>query len=112
MRNEVYREADELSLPVGAGVKSGDPVMVGALPGVAATDADADGNATVWMHGAYRIPVTTTTALAVGDPVYFVTSSGALSTTDNTGANALFGYALTEKGTTAGETVVVKIAKV
>lgn len=45
MKNEYMRPAAELSLPVVAGTKSGDPVRVGAFNGVAATDIGAGGNA-------------------------------------------------------------------
>lgn len=45
MKNEYMRPAVELSLPVVAGTVSGDPVRVGVLNGVAATDAGDGGNA-------------------------------------------------------------------
>lgn len=45
MKNEYMRPATELSLPVVAGTKSGDPVKVGAVNGVAATDIGKGGNA-------------------------------------------------------------------
>jgi hypothetical protein len=44
MKNEYMRPAVELSLPVVAGTVSGDPVRVGVVNGVAATDRDAGGN--------------------------------------------------------------------
>ncbi|NUO35642.1 MAG: hypothetical protein HOW59_02410, partial [Nonomuraea sp.] len=44
MKNEYMRPATELSLPVVAGTVSGDPVRVGVVNGVAATDRDAGGN--------------------------------------------------------------------
>lgn len=104
------------SLPVADGTVSGAPVIVGSLVGVALTDKGKGGNATenatVALDGAFRVSVGTTTALAVGDPVYIVKSSGALTTTDNTGANPIFGYALEPKGTTAGEVIAVEIAQV
>lgn len=45
MRNEYMRPAAELSLPVPAGTVSDDPVTVGALNGVAATNIGEGGNA-------------------------------------------------------------------
>lgn len=45
MRNEYMSPATELSLPVPAGTKAGDPVRVGALCGLAATDRGAGDNA-------------------------------------------------------------------
>lgn len=44
MKNEYMRPATELSLPVVEGTVSGDPVRVGAVNGVAATDRGAGGN--------------------------------------------------------------------
>ncbi|WP_163540831.1 DUF2190 family protein [Occultella kanbiaonis] len=105
--NEVFRNADHLTLPVPSGTVSGNPVQVGSLVGVAVTTRDADGNATVWLKGAYEFQVTGITT--VGLPIY-ITSAGALNitATDNT----LFGYALTAKaGATIGA-VTVRIAQV
>ncbi len=124
-RNEVFKNADYLSLPVAEGVESGDPVRIGGLNGVAQTDRgaaldasapyvqDISGNVAVYvsvaLKGAFLLPVSTTTTLAIGAPVY-ITSAGVLTPTDNSGANALFGHALTPKGSTANSLVVVRIA--
>lgn len=108
--NEHLRDADRLSLPVPEGTVSGDPVLVGALVGVAQTSRGEGGNAsthaTVWRAGSHHLTVTG--AVDVGDPVY-ITAAGAL-TFDVTG-NTLFGYALESKG--AGDAVIpVALAKV
>lgn len=124
--NEVFKNADYLSLPVKVGTKSGDPVRIGDLNAVAQTDeptawhaehgawdkhpsGNTDGYASLALKGAFRLPVSTTGTLAVGDPVY-ITPAGVLTTTDNTGANGLFGHALSKKGATAGQLVIVRIA--
>lgn len=128
-RNEVYKDADYLSLPVPVGTKSGAPVRVGGLNGVAQVDeptaylaaqttpayneapsSNKAGYASVALKGAWRLPVATTTALAVGAPVYIITASNTLTTTDNSAANPLFGHALSAKGTTAGQAIIVRIA--
>lgn len=44
MRNEYMSPAEDLSLPVPAGTRAGDPVKVGALCGVAATNVGEGGN--------------------------------------------------------------------
>lgn len=115
MRNLVYRDGDELSLPVPADTASGAPVLIGSLVGVTATaegeGGNPDGYATVWMRGVYDLTVGTTTAVAVGGPIY-ITGAGALTPSDGAGANTLFGHAIKAKGTTAGEVVPVKLAKV
>lgn len=126
-RNEVYKNADYLSLPVPTGALSGSPVRVGGLNGVLQTNegsvdipagspyneapsSNEAGYASVALKGAFRIPVATTTTLAVGAPVYIITASNSLTTTDNSAANPLFGHALSAKGSTAGQPVIVRIA--
>lgn len=93
-------------LPVTASTPSGSPVVVGQIVGVALVDADADDIATVGIGGVASLPVGTTTAVAVGAPVY-ITSAYALTPTAT--SNTLFGYALTAKGTTAGEVIDIEL---
>lgn len=125
-KNQVYKEADFLSLPVPTGRLSGQPVRVGGLNGVLLTNegsvdkpagayneapsSNSDGYASVALKGAFMIPVSTTTTLTIGAPVYIITATGVLTTTDNTGANPLFGHALSAKGSTANQPVIVRIA--
>lgn len=105
--------ADKLSLPVAADTASGTPVLVGSLPGVTATaegeGGNEDGFASVWLSGVYDLAITTTTAIVAGGPVY-ITSGGSLTPVAT--GNTLFGHAVVAKGTTAGEVVPVKLAKV
>lgn len=111
MKNQVYaNNIPGISLPVPAGTKSGDPVKVGSLVGVAATDrADStidpptvdsvaanssgnpDGYASVLTDGGYLLTVAGAIT-APGTPVY-VTGTGpfALSVT-NGGTDTVFGY--------------------
>lgn len=121
MKNEVFYPndpSDKLSLPVAADSASGDFRFIGdqGLFGVLATDegagGNADGYASVWTAGVFDLPVGTTTALDVGDKVYGVISTHALTTTDNSGANPHVGWALEAKGTTAGQVIRIKLAKV
>lgn len=116
MKNEHFPTndpSDKVSLPVPADTPSGAPVLVGSLVGVTATAEGKGGNpegyASVWLGGAYRLAVATTTAVAVGAPVY-ITSGNSVTATAT--GNTLFGYALQAKGTTAGEVVPIKLAKV
>lgn len=67
-----------LTLPVPAGTKSGDPVMVGTIAGMAEIDRQTDGNATVNVGGVVTISVkgingAGNVAVAVGDKLYFTT---------------------------------------
>ena len=104
-RNEIFRDADHLSLPVASGVKAGQAVRVGGLNGVAQTDRQADGTASVWLKGAHEF-TTDFAVAAVGDPVY-ITSANALTGTAT--GNSLYGHALTTKAAASGP-LTVRIA--
>lgn len=112
MRNEQFRDADRLSLPVADGTKSGDPVKVGSLIGVAATNegegGNADNYATVWMKGAYDLTVSTAVS-SVGTALYLPATGTKLTTTATD--NTLFGYALATKASGDG-VIPVKLAQV
>lgn len=111
--NMIHGPERTRSLPVTNGTLSGSPVVVGAFVGVALTDegkaGNVEGDATVGMGGVVRNAVGTTTALAIGDPVY-ITSAYALTPTAS--GNTLFGHALTAKGTTAGEVIDIELHQV
>lgn len=105
--NEHLRHADHITLPVAAGTKSGDPVRVGVLNGVAQTarseGGNVDGEASVWLTGSHYFPVTGAVA-AVGDPVYI--ADGKLAAAKGV-SGVLFGAALS---TQPGDgTIPVKI---
>lgn len=135
-KNEVYRQADYISLPVPVGTLSGAPLRIGALNVVVQTNeptaylAGTGGNPEYWLVpgnyneassgnkagyascalvGAWNLPVSTTTTMAVGDPVYIITASNTLTPTSNSGANPQFGVALSAKGSTANSNVIVRI---
>jgi hypothetical protein len=95
------------TLPVLAGTVSGSPVIVGMLPGVAETDRDASGNATVALGGAFDVTVTGAVA-SVGLPVYINSSTYALVVAPGAGIQ-LFGHALQTKGAGAG-VIAVELA--
>jgi hypothetical protein len=120
-RNEKYREGDELSLPVPAGKVSGDPVRIGGLNGVLATDranssvaaynpdgtyntaykwggGNPDGNASVWLEGVHVFQVAF--AANIGDPIYILADGSALTGTSS--GNNLYGYAVSSKAAAAG----------
>lgn len=111
-KNMIYDQARKLSLPVSSGVVSGDPVAVGQIPGVALTDRDSSGNATVDMGGAYKLSVkgingSGNSAVAVGDKIYFVSGDTPKLSKKDTGV--LFGYALTAVDSGATATIAVKL---
>lgn len=129
--NENLRDADHISAPVPAGTKAGAPLRLGGLNGVAQTDraktdvapynadgtpntsynyggGNPDGNASVWLKGAHDFEVDFAVA-SFGLPIYIVTASNTLTSTDNSGANPLYGHALTTKAAPAGP-LTVRIA--
>lgn len=119
--NEIFKEANHLSLPVPDGTLAGKPLRIGILNAVAETDeggatavvngitqitggvGNKDNFASVKFTGAWRLTVTG--ALTVGQAVY-ITGAGALTATAT--GNFLFGAALRAKGTGSGD-VLVKI---
>jgi len=110
MKNLVFEEGNELSLPVIAGTLSGSPVIVGMLVGIAKTDRRADGTASCKVgEGVASFLVTTTAAVTVGQPIYITASSYALSDAAGTGKE-LYGHSLTATTGTGAKTLNVRIA--
>jgi len=127
-RNEVYKDANYLSLPVPTGRLSGQAVRIGGvavgLNGVLQTNegsvdkpagnyneapsSNKAGFASVALIGAWRLPVNTTATLAIGDPVYIIPGTNVL--TPSSAGNSLFGHALSAKGAVSDQLVIVRIA--
>ena len=83
-KNEVYYPGDTIPLPVPEGTKSGVPVVVGTIAGIAMEDRDAAGYAPVRVKGVFMLSVTgrdgtANKAINVGDKVYYTAPSGGLS---------------------------------
>lgn len=125
-RNERYSPKDDhhYSLPVPNSTAAGTAVRIGTfsatndanLNGVTETatgaageagPGHATGHASVAIRGVFNLPISTTTAIAEGGPVY-ITSAGVLTPVAT--SNALFGHVIDRaKGTTDGESVPVRI---
>lgn len=111
-KNISYNFIDQVTLPVTEGTKSGDPVVVGGLVGVAVNDRDSDGNSEVKIKGApavavsvKAIDVTGDSAVAKGDKIYLVDADTPKLSKKATGT--LYGYAY---GTiTAGGTATIDV---
>jgi predicted RecA/RadA family phage recombinase len=124
--NEIFREGDNLSLPVATGILSGTPLRLGAINCIATTDegsvtrtpapglwvqpsggiGNAPGYASVRTSGAWNVAVTG--ALTLGQIVY-IKSDNTLTATST--GNKVWGKALRAKGTGTGN-VIVKIVDV
>lgn len=95
--NLVYRDAANLELYTNAGVKSGDPVAVGEITGVALGDEDTAGYTVIRRKGVFNLEVTAIDAgdplepvpISIGDTLYI--ADGELSNNDS---GTQFGYAL------------------
>ena len=98
-KNEVYYPGNTIPLPVPEGTKSGDPVVVGTIAGIAMEDRDAAGNAPVRVKGVFKLSVTgrdgnATKAINVGDKVYYTPPSGGTPAINANAAGIEFGVAL------------------
>lgn len=104
-KNQRYTNALHISVTAPRDIKSGDPVRVGSICGVAQIDAKSGEKVTIWLDGSYDLQVTGALATE-GLPVY-ITNSGALNTTAT--GNYLFGIALGTKAAAAGPVEVAPI---
>lgn len=108
-QNEILSPGRRLTVPVPAGVVSGDPVVVGAIVGVAQIDRTADGVVTIDTQGVHEFTVTGAVA-AFGTIIYAVVAAGlvtSLTTSDGSGANTRFGTAYGTQGSTGKLGVVI-----
>jgi len=111
MATNYIQQGDILDLTV-ADKKSGDPVAVGEIVGVALNDTDDDGEVRVKTSGVFNLAVTgkdasnTNVAVNIGDAIYY--DNGVLNKDATNGV--LFGYALGAVAAGATATIPVKIA--
>lgn len=109
-------ESPAISLPVPAGTRSGDPVIVGGIIGVCETDrtelvsgvqyggvGNPDGYASVAPDGTYSLKVPEAVS-AAGTKIYIVAADNSLTTTAS--GNTLFGHTVPviDKGVATGAT--------
>lgn len=117
MKNEYMRPAVELSLPVVEGTRSGDPVRVGAVNGVAATHRGEGFNAAthasvVTDARSYEYEV----GGAIGGPftaVYLTArTASAAPVLSTTGTGTPWGYTVPKVGATGARTATSGLAVV
>lgn len=109
--NLVYKVGNSLEIAVPSGITSGDPVVVGNITGVAETDRDTDGNATVKFDGVYDLSVKAidddgNSAVAIGDIIYWLTGDTPKLSKKNSGT--AFGVAMETVTSAATATIQVK----
>ncbi|MBN6054523.1 DUF2190 family protein, partial [Nonomuraea sp. RK-328] len=113
--NQVYNHGDQFDVVCTEPTtpSSGDPVLVGQLPGVALTDENADGTTTVKFNGVYDFPVkgetTTNAAIAAGDILYYDSAATPHKLNKDNTNGVRFGYALEAVSSGATTTIRVKI---
>lgn len=111
--NRAYVEGRKLSVAVASTVKSGDPVLIGGMAGVALTDYRAsDGEASVDFGGVYEVSVkgvnnAGNSAVALGDAIYFVV--GDTPVLSKKASGVFFGYALETVASGAIEPTKVRL---
>lgn len=117
-KNAVYGTGRYLSVVATdpATPASGDPVLVGQLPGVATVDegdgGNASGNVSIDTAGVYNLSVkgvdgSGNAAVSAGDILYYVTADTPKLSKKATGVR--FGYALEAVGSSQTATIAVKV---
>lgn len=112
--NQLYASGRRLYLAATdpATPASGDPVLVGQMPGVAIDAEDSSGNTTIDFGGVYNLSVKGidgggNSAVAVGDIIYYVTGDTPVLSKKNSGVR--FGYALATVTSGGTATIAVKV---
>lgn len=113
MKNEVYKYGTHLPVAATdpATPASGDPCLLGQLPGVSALAEDGSGNTTMVTEGVFNLSVKGTSgsnaAIAAGDILYYVTGNTPKLSVTTSGVR--FGYALDPVNSGATTTIRVKL---
>lgn len=109
-KTEKYDVGNQLQAPVISGTVSGNPVIVGMLVGVALTDRDANGNATVkFGQGVTTQSVTATGTITYGQPIFITSATYVL--TDAAGAGKqVYGHAVSGSTGTGAKTIDIRVA--
>lgn len=110
--NIVHEHGDQLPVTVSNpdSPSSDNPVLVGALPGVALTDEDTDGTTSVKFNGTANLMVTDTGGgITIGTILTYNTGTDTLSDAAEDGTHIRFGYALEAVDTSATSEILVKI---
>jgi len=96
-KNLIFKKPDNLALTV-VGAKSGDPVAIGGITGVALMDAEDDGTCIIRRKGVFELEVegvnmVENIAVSVGDKLYY-DATRAIKINKNDHSGTFFGYAL------------------
>jgi hypothetical protein len=112
--NKKAERGNPIYVPVASGVKANDVCLAGTvalgLTGVALTDRDSANSASVDVEGVYAVSVAAVngggnSAVAVGDPIYYVDADTPKLSKKTAGV--LFGFALETIG--SGSTATINV---
>lgn len=113
-KNRVQATGTHLSLVATdpASPVSGDPVLVGQLPGVALTSKRSDNTTSIQTDGVWNLSVKGidgggNSAVAVGDLLYYVTGDTPKLSKKTSGVR--YGYAMATVGSGSTATIAVKV---
>lgn len=112
---EIQFPGRKLTLAI-ASLAAGDPVLLGALTGVATNATQADGNVVVDTAGIHNLSVKgvitgpANSAVAIGDALYY--NAGHTPKIDKDVGGTLFGYAMATVGSGSTATIAVKLKTV
>jgi predicted RecA/RadA family phage recombinase len=96
-----------VTVPAPATVSSGDGVQVGALFGVASTDAASGADVVICTTGVFTLPKAPTAVVTVGAALYWNSASGEVTVTAN--GNLFIGHAIKAAGNPSS-TVAVRLS--
>lgn len=101
MKNYVQR-GENITVPATAAVASGEPVVIGALVGIAAGDAEIGADLDMVTAGVFDLPKVGADAFDIGDVAYLDAATKLMTNNDAAGTNPRFGVAVTVAGATTG----------
>lgn len=104
-RNQIQAGVN-LTVPAPAVVASGDLVVIGALYGVAAGNAETGADLDLVTVGVFELPKVSALAINIGDKIYFDSATKLASKT--AGGNTYIGVAVTAAVNPSG-TVAVRL---
>lgn len=111
--NRIFEDGRKLALAATAPTTpaSGDPVLVGQMPGVALTDERSAGDTSIDFEGVYDLSVKAVdgagnTTIAVGDAIYYTAGDTPVLSAKSSGT--LFGHAL-EAIASSGATATIQV---
>ena len=110
--NEVFDHGRTLYVPVPSGKLSGDPVVMGQVPGVAQIDRQADGHLTMKRDGMHKLPVkgidgSGNSAVVGGDILYYTEGDTPPISKKATGVR--FGYVGPDQAVASGATATIDV---